>query len=174
VVLNERERGSLTWDEKLTLEFNGPRPCLETLELERIESVPTVFLAGDSTVTDQPREPSASWGQMLPRWFRPDVAIANHAESGETLKSFISGLRLAKVLSQIRRGDYLFIQFGHNDEKESWPQTYAEARTTYFGLPSRLHRRGTAAWSHAGPHHPTATPPVQPERQDHQFPRRLP
>jgi lysophospholipase L1-like esterase len=67
---------------------------------------------------------------MLPR-FLENVAVANHAESGETLKSFISGLRLAKVLSQIKAGDYLFIQFGHNDEKKQWPQTYVEAHTTY-------------------------------------------
>lgn len=99
----------------------------------RIESadVPTVFLAGDSTVTDQPHEPAASWGQMLPRFFQPTVAIANHAESGETLKSFISALRLAKILSQLRPGDYLFIQFGHNDQKSQWPQTYVDAHTTY-------------------------------------------
>ena len=68
---------------------------------------------------------------MLPRFLGPDVAVANHAESGETLKSFLTGLRLAKVLSQIKPGDYLFIQFGHNDQKKQWPQTYAEARTTY-------------------------------------------
>jgi lysophospholipase L1-like esterase len=92
--------------------------------------VPTVFLAGDSTVTDQPYEPTASWGQMLPR-FLQGVAVANHAESGETMKSFISELRLAKLLSQFQAGDYLFIQFAHNDEKKSWPQTYVEAATTY-------------------------------------------
>jgi lysophospholipase L1-like esterase len=93
--------------------------------------VPTIFIAGDSTVTDQPNEPYASWGQMLPRFFKPDIAVANHAESGETLKSFVTGLRLDKLLSQMKRGDYLLIQFGHNDMKENWPQTYAEASTTY-------------------------------------------
>ena len=98
--------------------------------IERV-TVPTVFLIGDSTVTDQRREPSASWGQMLPRFFGPGVAVANHAESGETLKSFISGLRLAKVLSEMKAGDWLFIQFGHNDSKKQWPQTYVEAHTTY-------------------------------------------
>jgi lysophospholipase L1-like esterase len=67
---------------------------------------------------------------MLPR-FLPGVAVANHAESGETMKSFLTGLRLAKVLSQIKAGDYLLIQFGHNDEKKNWPQTYVEAHTTY-------------------------------------------
>ncbi len=78
----------------------------------------TVYLAGDSTVTDQPREPWNSWGQMLPRFFGPGVAVANHAESGESLKSFIAQRRLDKILSTIKPGDYLFIQFGHNDQKE--------------------------------------------------------
>ena len=124
----------LDWDDKLTLEFDpaaGGRVCLEAVAISRDERLPTMFLAGDSTVTDQPREPTTSWGQMLPRFFRPGVAVANHAESGETLKSFLSELRLAKILSQMKAGDYLFIQFAHNDEKKSWPQTYVEARTTY-------------------------------------------
>jgi lysophospholipase L1-like esterase len=125
----------LDWDDKLTLEFDpaaaGARVCLEAVEISRADDVPTVFLAGDSTVTDQPREPTTSWGQMLPVFFKPTVAVANHAESGETLKSFLTELRLAKILSQMKAGDYLFIQFAHNDEKQSWPQTYVEARTTY-------------------------------------------
>jgi len=130
VVLNPREAGLLRWDEKLTLEFDGPAPRVRSIAIEPAR-VPTVFLAGDSTVTDQPYEPTASWGQMLPRFLQPGVAVANHAESGETLKSFLAELRLAKILSQIQPGDYLFIQFGHNDEKRSWPQTYVEAHTTY-------------------------------------------
>jgi lysophospholipase L1-like esterase len=68
---------------------------------------------------------------MLPRFFNSDIAIANHAESGETLKSFIASLRFAKVLETLKQGDYLLIQFGHNDQKKHWPQTYAEAQTTY-------------------------------------------
>jgi len=130
VVLNDREAGILRWDDKLTLEFNGSQPRVRSVSIVRA-TVPVVFLAGDSTVTDQPYEPGASWGQMLPRFFKPEIAIANHAESGETLKSFITGLRLAKILSQMKSGDYLFIQFGHNDEKKNWPQTYVEAHTTY-------------------------------------------
>ena len=86
---------------------------------------------GDSTVTDQPRDPGASWGQMLPAFFKDTVAVANHATSGETMKSSITGLRLDKVLSQVKRGDYLLIQYGHNDEKQSWPQTYVEPETTF-------------------------------------------
>jgi len=131
VRLNEREQGVLHWDDKLTLEFNGPRPCVQSLEIEPAPDVPTVFLAGDSTVTDQPFEPGASWGQMLPRFLSSGIAVANHAESGETLKSFITGLRLDKLLSAMKAGDTLFIQFGHNDQKEQWPQTFADPRFTY-------------------------------------------
>jgi lysophospholipase L1-like esterase len=54
---------------------------------------------------------------MLPRFFRPGVVVANHAESGETIRSFVGERRLAKVLSLIHSGDYLVIQFGHNDQK---------------------------------------------------------
>lgn len=130
VLLTERETGSLTWDDKLTLEFGGPAPAVRTVAIEPAE-VPTVFLLGDSTVTDQRHEDGAGWGQMLPRFFGPAVAVANHAESGETLKSFVTGLRFAKVLSQLKAGDWVFIQFGHNDQKQNWPQTYAEAGTTF-------------------------------------------
>lgn len=129
VVINDREVGSFTWDDKLTLEFSGAAPLVKSVHIEPA-AAPTVFLLGDSTVTDQRWEDGASWGQMLPR-FLPGVAVANHAESGETLKSFLTGLRLAKVLSQLKAGDYVFIQFGHNDQKRQWPQTYVEAATTY-------------------------------------------
>lgn len=119
VRLKDREKTTelWDWDEKLTLEFNGPRPCLMAMEIEPAK-VPTVFILGDSTVCDQPREPWNSWGQMLPRFFAPGVAIANHAESGESLRSSLSARRLDKVLSLMKPGDYLFIQYGHNDMKE--------------------------------------------------------
>jgi lysophospholipase L1-like esterase len=130
VRLNSREQGSPTWDEKLTLEFLGDAPGVTAVEIEPV-IVRRVFLLGDSTVTDQRYEDGASWGQMLPRFLDDRVAVANHAESGETLKSFLTELRLDKVLSQMRPGDWAFIQFGHNDQKAQWPQTYVEAATTY-------------------------------------------
>jgi lysophospholipase L1-like esterase len=119
VKLKDREKNieAWAWDEKLTLEFNGASPAVKTIEIIPTE-VPTVFLLGDSTVCDQPLEPYSSWGQMLPRFFGPGVAIANHAESGESLRSSIGARRLDKVLSLIKPGDYLFIQYGHNDQKE--------------------------------------------------------
>ncbi|WP_323814890.1 rhamnogalacturonan acetylesterase [Cellvibrio sp. NN19] len=135
VKLKEKEQHRLHWDNKLTLEFNGDAPQVRSVTLQRVD-VPTIYLIGDSTVTDQAYEPAASWGQMLPYFFSGDyfngeIAIANHAESGETMKSFIMTGRLAKTLQRMKAGDYLFIQFGHNDQKIQWPQTYVEATTTY-------------------------------------------
>lgn len=121
VRLKPRELGPppvLHWDDKLTLEFNGARPCLCALQINPATNAITVFLLGDSTVTDQPREPWNSWGQMLTRFFKPGVAVANHAESGESLKSSFGAGRVAKVLASLKPGDYVFAQFGHNDQKD--------------------------------------------------------
>ena len=126
VRLKDRERvaESWAWDEKLTLEFGDARPCVCAVEVAPAEDVPIVFLLGDSTVCDQPREPYAAWGQMLPRFFGPGVAVANHAESGESLRSSLAAKRLDKVLAGMRPGDYLFLQFGHNDMKSATAADY--------------------------------------------------
>ena len=116
VKLKPREIGNLDWDTKLTLEFNGEHPSFRSLVIEPIKE-PTIYLAGNSTVVDQDFEPWAAWGQILPRFFRPGVVVANHAESGETIRSFVGEQRFAKVMSLIQPGDYLFIQFAHNDQK---------------------------------------------------------
>src|SRR5262245_31317346 len=120
VSLKPREKTSeaWAWDDKLTLEFNGSQPSLASLQIRPADDVPTIYLMGDSTVCDQSAEPWNSWGQMLTRFFKPEVAIANHAESGDSLRSALSARRLAKVTSVMKPGDYLFIQYGHNDMKE--------------------------------------------------------
>ncbi len=117
VKLKPREQGILNWDHKLTLEFNGDHPSVRSIDIEPIPNEPVVYLAGDSTVVDQYYEPWAAWGQMLPRFFLPGIVIANHAESGETTKSFVGEHRLAKIMTTMKPGDYLFIQFAHNDMK---------------------------------------------------------
>jgi lysophospholipase L1-like esterase len=117
VKLKPREQGILNWDHKLTLEFNGDHPSIRSIDIEPIRDEPTIYLAGDSTVVDQYYEPWAAWGQMLPRFFTPGIVIANHAESGETTRSFVAEHRLEKIMSLIKPGDYLFIQFAHNDMK---------------------------------------------------------
>ena len=129
VSINAREYGALNWDDKLTLEFNGARPAVSALEIEKVDDAITVFIAGDSTVTDQASEPYVGWGQMLPRFFNDKVAVANYAESGRALYSFKSEKRLEKILSVIKPNDYLFIQFGHNDQKDKSPGS--GAFTTY-------------------------------------------
>ena len=116
VHLKPREIGSLDWDEKLTLEFTGTHPSVRSIEIDPV-NVPTVYIAGDSTVVDQDKEPWAAWGQMLPVFFNDKIAIANDAESGETIHSFVSERRFDKIMSTIRSGDYLFMQFAHNDQK---------------------------------------------------------
>ncbi len=119
VKLKDREKTTewWAWDEKLTLEFNNSHPSVCAIEIARVEA-PTIYLLGDSTVCDQPSEPYNSWGQMLTRFFKPGIAIANNAESGESLRSSLGAHRLDKVLSTMKPGDYLIIQYGHNDEKE--------------------------------------------------------
>jgi lysophospholipase L1-like esterase len=132
VHLKPREVGALDWDEKLTLEFNGDHPSVRKISVEPVTDVATVYLAGDSTVVDQDKEPWAAWGQMLPRFFGARVAIANHAESGETIKSFETERRWAKLFSTIKAGDYLLLQFAHNDQKPG--HGYVPAETQYTEL----------------------------------------
>lgn len=119
VGLNEREIGVLHWDERLTLEFGGAPPALAALEITPAPDVTTIYLAGDSTVTDQTTEPWCGWGQMLPAYFDARVAVSNHAESGLSLRGFIAQRRFEKILSTLRPGDYVLVQFAHNDQKES-------------------------------------------------------
>jgi lysophospholipase L1-like esterase len=121
VHIKSRERNFLHWDDKLTLEFNGKQPKINAIEITPAsKDVITVFLAGNSTVVDQDKEPYAAWGQMIPAFFEPGkISIANYAESGESLRSFIAAKRFEKVLSLMKPGDYAFIEFGHNDQKQT-------------------------------------------------------
>ena len=120
VKIKDREKAYFTWDDKLTLEFNGSMPAVKSIHIEKAD-VPTIYLCGNSTVVDQNYEPWASWGQMITRWFGSEVAISNHAESGLTARTFIASNRLDKILTTLKKGDYVFVEFGHNDEKEKKP-----------------------------------------------------
>lgn len=131
VRIKEREKDYLAWDDKLTLEFNGDAPVVKSIHIERDDNVPTIYLCGNSTVVDQNNEPWASWGQMITRWFGPEVAISNHAESGLTARTFIGAGRLDKILTTLKAGDYVFVEFGHNDEKEKRPGDGAWYHYTY-------------------------------------------
>ncbi len=118
VRLKPREFSYLHWDDKLTLEFNNKAPKVCAVTITPVSTIPTIFLAGNSTVVDQSEEPWAAWGQMFPAFLQGGkVSVANYAESGETLKAFKGERRLEKIWSLAKPGDYLFIEFTHNDQK---------------------------------------------------------
>lgn len=114
----ETQGEAIAWDDRISLEFNDAHPAIAAMVVERAEKIPTIYLMGDSTMTDQPGMPTTSWGQFLPIFFKNTVAVANHGESGEAYSASRGERRLAKVLSVIKPGDWVLTQFGHNDEKE--------------------------------------------------------
>lgn len=118
VKVKDREKNYNTWDNAINLEFTGAAPAVKEVKIERDTTATTIFLCGNSTVVDQPYEPWASWGQMIPRWFGPEVSISNNAESGLTAASFLGSYRLDKILTMMKKGDYVICEFGHNDQKE--------------------------------------------------------
>lgn len=118
VKVKDREKNYNTWDNAINLEFTGAAPAVKEVKIERDTTATTIFLCGNSTVVDQPYEPWASWGQIIPRWFGPEVAISNNAESGLTAGSFLGSYRLDKILTMMKKGDYVICEFGHNDQKE--------------------------------------------------------
>ena len=143
VKLKDREKTSelRDWDDKLTLEFNGEHPSISKIEIEKAD-VPTVFILGDSTVCDQPAEPYTSWGGMITRFFKPEIAVANHAESGETIASSLGAKRFDKVFSLMKKGDYLLIQFGTNDMKDKNPNARENYQANFRKVIARTRELG--------------------------------
>ncbi|HLT42512.1 MAG TPA: rhamnogalacturonan acetylesterase [Sphingobacteriaceae bacterium] len=100
----------------------------------------TVFLIGDSTVADKPyriSNPEKGWGQVLPLYFDENVRVENYALNGRSTKSFIDEGHWEKVKSKIQSGDYVIIEFGHNDQKEDSPDRYADPDIEYPRLLSK-------------------------------------
>src|SRR3954447_13445257 len=93
-----------------------------------------VYLAGDSTMAQKAadKRPETGWGEYLQIQFdEAKVRIENHAQNGRSTKSFIDEGRWQAIVAKLRRGDYVFIEFGHNDEKKEDPKRFADARTDY-------------------------------------------
>lgn len=132
VKIKEREKKYNTWDNAINLEFTGAAPAVKEVKIERDTTATTIFLCGNSTVVDQPYEPWASWGQMIPRWFGPEVSISNNAESGLTAGSFLGSYRLDKILTMMKKGDYVICEFGHNDQKEKMAGAGAWYNFSYY------------------------------------------
>ena len=134
-------------DGQLNLQFTWTTPKVAGLEIAKATGA-TIFLAGDSTVCDQPplSDPYlsyAGWGQMLSLYLKPGVAVANYAAAGRTSISFINEGRLNDILKVIKPNDYLLIQFGHNDEHAgsgSLPFTTYEAALQQYIDGARAHQ----------------------------------
>lgn len=107
----------------LDLRFDGDAPRLHGLGIREAPELPTLFVAGDSTVCDwdpnyanivSPEE--RGWAQELSQYLDAGVAVANYADSGETAGAFYNKF-FTPAVSALRAGDTVFIQFGHNDQK---------------------------------------------------------
>ncbi|MGF6822193.1 fibronectin type 3 domain-containing protein [Microbacterium sp. ZKA21] len=120
-------------DGRLTLQIGGDAAAVNALTITRLPArtagaISTAYITGDSTVqTYDPiaYAPQAGWGQMIEKFFADDIAFANHAIGGRSSKNFITQGRLDEVLRGIRPGDYLMVQFGHNDATQGVDDRYA-------------------------------------------------
>ena len=86
------------------------------------EKTITIFMIGDSTMANKSLEGNnqeRGWGHVLGGFFSEDIVVDNHAVNGRSSKSFIDEGRWEVVLNKMKPGDYVFIQFGHNDENQS-------------------------------------------------------
>lgn len=96
------------------------------------EPAPAVYLAGDSTMANKPPDlPERGWGMVLPEYFSDPAMIHNHAVNGRSTKSFIDEGRWGKLVNELKAGDYVIIQFSHNDEKKDRPELYADPATSF-------------------------------------------
>lgn len=99
----------------------------------RSDRVITVYMIGDSTMANKSLDAGnqeRGWGHVLGGYFTEDVRVENHAVNGRSSKSFINEGRWDAVVNKIRPGDYVFIQFGHNDEKAD-PKRHTDPGTTF-------------------------------------------
>jgi len=94
---------------------------------------PTVYLAGDSTVQtySASQAPQQGWGQRIQEFFTADVSFVNKAIGGRSSKSFIDEGRLDEITKLLKKGDYLFCQWGINDRYKSDPARYTDPATTF-------------------------------------------
>ncbi len=115
-----------------------------------LSGAPTIFLVGDSTMANKPdlQFPERGWGQLFPELVASPAIVANHAVNGSSTKSFIDEGRWDKVVKTWRPGDWVVIQFGHNDEKKDKPALFADAQTTYRDNLTRFVRQARGEGVH--------------------------
>lgn len=111
---------------------------------------PAIFMIGDSTMANKPLEdnPERGWGQLFPQFFEKDIIIKNYAVNGRSTKSFIDEHRWDSVLAQLKPGDWVMIQFGHNDGKISDTTRYAAPEGAYKTNLERFVKEARAKGAH--------------------------
>jgi lysophospholipase L1-like esterase len=128
----------MTLDLLIDAPAGGPAPRLRGVGVAAAPSLPTIFVAGDSTVCDwdpalagilSPLE--RGWAQELSQFLTPGIAVADYADSGETAGSFYTKF-FPQARAAMRAGDYLFIQFGHNDQKSATDIANYQANLTAY------------------------------------------
>lgn len=95
---------------------------------------PVIFMCGDSTMANKPlfpAQPERGWGQLLPLYFKESVRIENLAMNGRSSKSFRDEGRWQPIMDQLQPGDYVIVEFGHNDQKKDDPKRYSDALGTF-------------------------------------------
>lgn len=96
----------------------------------------TIFLAGDSTMAEKEISayPETGWGMPFRHFWDSSVQVVNKAKNGRSTKTFISEGLWASIISQAKQGDYIFIQFGHNDESPDKIERYTPPDTFVLNL----------------------------------------
>jgi len=123
----------------LDITFAGSAPKVAAVAVTPARAPLAVYLAGDSTVCDQPTQPYTGWGQMITGRVGPGAVVANYSDSGESSGSFLANAALFPTMRPlIRPHDLVLIQFGHND-KETTAAAYRDNLTT---LISQVRGRG--------------------------------
>jgi lysophospholipase L1-like esterase len=103
-----------------------------------VHAAPRIYMIGDSTMANKPLNlPERGWGMAFGAYFKDGVTIDNHAVNGRSTRSFIDEGRWEKVRAALAPGDFVIIQFAHNDEKKEDPVRYTDPATTF---PDNLRR----------------------------------
>ena len=120
-----RGKETVYQDDGIDITVIGNSAHLNAVTVREDMNTPAVYIVGDSTVTDQPAEypyaPGNSycgWGQMLPAFLKSGIAVSNHAHSGLSTASLLNEGHWDVVMKEVKPKDYIFIQFGHNDQKD--------------------------------------------------------
>ena len=97
------------------------------------EQLPTIHLVGDSTMSDKPKLelPERGWGQLFREQVARTARVENHAVNGRSTKSFIDEGRWQKVVDSLKPGDWVIIQFGHNDQKSADTKRFTKPNDEY-------------------------------------------